>query len=557
VFEMPYMRLKALNRKAQLLKLLTGDGSIQVMPTALELQNTAFCNLSCPFCESHGTEKLRQQNNRIKMNQELLYRLADEGLPYAKSYSLTVSGEPLASPGFYKILSDLSKYGTKLRCTTNGTLLKGKVLPAFILGSEAINISLDGASKETFERLRLGAKYEEVLENVYLFSRVVSSIPSHLRPVVSFALTIMGSTLEELPGMIYMAHKTGVRVVTGHFMVSVFDDFKNDEVHLHKARYNAALQESLRLAQEYDVEVIFPPVFADVASDEDICFPAIGQGYYQELDDIIASFDCDENKQKVRDVAEKVVKKAAVEGSDLSVESQLAMDEWESDLNRVIEKHDNSLIAMLHSDDKIKFCKTLLNRMYINPQGQVAPCCYIPMTITNVESDSIRSVWNGKSFNNFRRTAISDDAPKACLGCPQIVEIPADLMASEVLSSPGYMENLEKKEKKIVQLHQLFISKDEVILKTKARISELNLALKDKNDVLIEKNNAIVEYNKSVVELHRLRQSRIYRLKETWENTPFGVRKLLRLLYLLAGAILPSSFKRSLLPLVMWLREKK
>jgi hypothetical protein len=93
----PYERLKRLNETLLALRKITRDLSIEAMPSSLVLTNTQSCNLSCPYCGSHGTPENKQiYNDRTKdIPLDLVTQIADEALPFARDVWLSLVGEPL------------------------------------------------------------------------------------------------------------------------------------------------------------------------------------------------------------------------------------------------------------------------------------------------------------------------------------------------------------------------------------------------------------------------------------------------------------------------------
>jgi radical SAM protein with 4Fe4S-binding SPASM domain len=80
-------------------------------------------------------------------------------------------GEPLVNPQFFSLVDVLAQRGIKCQFYTNGTLLTAKTRQAILSRSniDAISISCDGAEKETFENLRLGADFENWKQSVQEF----------------------------------------------------------------------------------------------------------------------------------------------------------------------------------------------------------------------------------------------------------------------------------------------------------------------------------------------------------------------------------------------------
>jgi radical SAM protein with 4Fe4S-binding SPASM domain len=94
-------------------------------------------------------------------------------------------GEPLMDPHIFERIALCHRHGISTLLSTNGTLLD-EAAAARVLDSplEQITLSFDGASKETFEFYRKGAKFEKVRENFVRFARMKHERRSKLQIVV-------------------------------------------------------------------------------------------------------------------------------------------------------------------------------------------------------------------------------------------------------------------------------------------------------------------------------------------------------------------------------------
>ena len=81
-------------------------------------------------------------------------------------------GEPLLNPDFFKMVRMVVEKDIWCRTTTNGSLLhlnsNYKKLIDEKIGE--IQISIDGATKQTFEGIRAGSKFEQIVENVKMLN---------------------------------------------------------------------------------------------------------------------------------------------------------------------------------------------------------------------------------------------------------------------------------------------------------------------------------------------------------------------------------------------------
>jgi radical SAM protein with 4Fe4S-binding SPASM domain len=138
-------------------------------PKILNLEVTNFCNLNCPMCivketREQGFLRLDLLEKIVKENRKLLEN---------QFIWLHFNGEPLLHPQLFEIIEFLKQNGIKTRLSTNATLLTKEV--AFELmkaGLDYIVFSVDGNTKETYEKIRVGANFETVERNILSFLRI-------------------------------------------------------------------------------------------------------------------------------------------------------------------------------------------------------------------------------------------------------------------------------------------------------------------------------------------------------------------------------------------------
>ena len=147
-----------------------GNRFPQVME--FELDNT--CNLKCIMCSGRYSSAIRHSTERRPplrhpYDQEFVTQLEDfiAHLDAAKFYG----GEPFLIDIYYDIWRRIIdvKPGVKILVHTNGTILNNKVKDFLDKGSFEINVSIDSLDKDNFERIRVGADFGRVMQNVRFF----------------------------------------------------------------------------------------------------------------------------------------------------------------------------------------------------------------------------------------------------------------------------------------------------------------------------------------------------------------------------------------------------
>ncbi len=148
---------------------IKGKESLSSVPKILNLEVTNFCNLDCPICVVKNTRK----QGFLDLN--LLKKIIEENGQILRNQYIWLhfNGEPLLHPQLSEIISRLKGAGAKTRLSTNITLLdKEKAFELMSAGLDYIVFSVDGNTKETYEKIRKGANFMEVENNIHNFLKI-------------------------------------------------------------------------------------------------------------------------------------------------------------------------------------------------------------------------------------------------------------------------------------------------------------------------------------------------------------------------------------------------
>jgi MoaA/NifB/PqqE/SkfB family radical SAM enzyme len=163
--ERPFTQLQAEQFERQLGQDPTEASSLS--NAVIEINNT--CNIDCLMCKtSLSTRKKGRMDPEML---ELAVRRATE--LGAREVELHTIGDPLANPRFAEVLALLRRHAVRTGITTNGLLLHRHVdtLLEYVDVCSSISISIDGATAPTYERIRAGGKWEQLMANMELAER--------------------------------------------------------------------------------------------------------------------------------------------------------------------------------------------------------------------------------------------------------------------------------------------------------------------------------------------------------------------------------------------------
>jgi MoaA/NifB/PqqE/SkfB family radical SAM enzyme len=215
-------------------------------------------------------------------------------------------------------------------------------------------VSFDASNAESYRAIRGKNYFNRILKNVRAF-RELQEREGHLKPRVSAWLTGLRETIEELPDFVRVAAETGVKEV--YLQRLVF--FKDDAI--GKARPDQALYEQLSGEEGAHIERA-----AAIAKSLGVIFSASG---------------------------------AAAEPG-MSLKRQDNGSPW-------------------------SLCRRPWTLMYFTANGRALPCCIAPFsqrgyenyTLGDATQQTLREIWAGPAYSDFRKALKSGTPPDACASC--------------------------------------------------------------------------------------------------------------------------------------------
>jgi MoaA/NifB/PqqE/SkfB family radical SAM enzyme len=137
------------------------DGKI-IYPISVELDLADFCNLKCWWCRFAYAHKPIIMS--LSLAKKILKELAEVGV---KSIVFSGGGEPLLNPNFDKIVEYGYSLGLDQGIYTNGVNIH-KYVEVLNQKMKFIYVSVDAATKETYQKIKGVDCFNEVLENISL-----------------------------------------------------------------------------------------------------------------------------------------------------------------------------------------------------------------------------------------------------------------------------------------------------------------------------------------------------------------------------------------------------
>jgi MoaA/NifB/PqqE/SkfB family radical SAM enzyme len=285
---------------------------------------------------------------------DLFTSIVDQ-IPHLQRAVLHGVGEPMLVKNLPEMVKYLKDRGVYVLFNTNGTLLNGRNGRALIeAGLDELRVSLDASNPSSYLAVRGKNYFHRILHNVKTF-RAMQEREGHALPRVSAWLTGLKETIAELPEFVRVASDIGVREV--YLQRLVF--FEDDSIGV--ARPDQALYEQMN-AQE---AVIIAEAEA-LAHSLGLTFSASGAA---------------------------------------------------SEPGMSLKRHDDG--------SPWSMCRRPWSVMYFTANGRALPCCIAPFsqrgyenyTLGDATLQSLREIWNGAAYSDFRESLLSDEPPTACASC--------------------------------------------------------------------------------------------------------------------------------------------
>ncbi len=175
-------------------------GTVPEFPLCLDIETTNVCNLDCVMCPRTVYIARGTYGPIGMMDFDTYRRIIDEGAKHGlPSVKLQYLGEPLAHPDVAKQIKYAKDAGVlDVMFNTNATLLtEQKAHEILDAGLDAIFFSVDSIYPEKFNRIRLGANYDQVLANILRFLEIKKA-GGHRKVHTRVSLTVMENDLDEL-----------------------------------------------------------------------------------------------------------------------------------------------------------------------------------------------------------------------------------------------------------------------------------------------------------------------------------------------------------------------
>src|SRR3989338_6615004 len=220
---------------------------VRSSPFRLYIEPTTRCNLQCRMCYQ-VTSQRPQKDLSFKNFLKILSQF-----PYLQDLQLQGIGEPLLNPDIFIMAEYAKTKRIRVGIFTNATLINSDMAEKIVdSGLDWINLSLDAADPDIYQTVRKGARYGEVIQNI----KVLTEIKRRKTPKISIWFTAMKMNILQLPAIIGLAKKLGIKKVVAQGIHFWGNDFCRNylkkesllqDIDLTRKVFTQAVKEAKRL----------------------------------------------------------------------------------------------------------------------------------------------------------------------------------------------------------------------------------------------------------------------------------------------------------------------
>ena len=352
------------------------------------------CQLRCIMCHFAHPEFVE---NPVTMGGELLEKVAAELFPRAHDVVLSSSAEPLLAKDLPRALELCREHEVPFfHFSTNALSMTEAIMDKVIqVQMPLLTVSCDGATKETFEKIRKPAKWEPFLRRFDLINERKKFHASVL-PKLSVTCVLMRSNIREVPQMIRFFRDRGVDYMNFvHMAVMGGLGIEHESLMNDPKLCNETMAEARRVADEVGMQVMMPIPIGEHMAD--------------------GGAVVDQSRSDEGGGVALVAPSASGCGTP---------DAGLADAPEIVDylNHKNREF-LLKAGENRKFhnrpCYFPWYYIHVNPDGTVFPCgsWFEFTTFGDFKTQTFREIWTGPKYRELRRQLYHMELRDVCANC--------------------------------------------------------------------------------------------------------------------------------------------
>jgi len=352
----------------------------------VKLDMVTRCQLRCVMCHfAHPDFK----ESPVTMGGELLEKVGNDLFPRAHDVVLSSSAEPLLAKDLPRALELCREHEVpNFHFSTNLFAMSRKIMEKCIeVQMPLLTVSVDAATKETFERIRPPGKWDTLMDRFDLVKEIKDASGSEF-PHLSATAVLMRSNIGEMPDLIRLMATKGVTQMNFVHMAVMGGLGIEDETLMNDPKLcNETLREMRRVADEVGIEAMIP----------------------MEIPEKIAADTVTDAARSSDGGGSALLQSAEMKG----VEGSYNVAQY---LNHKI---DEFLLKAKKKEDHQRACYFPWYYIHVNPDGTVFPCgsWFEFSTFGDFNTQTFEEIWTGKDFTELRRQIRHMELRDVCANC--------------------------------------------------------------------------------------------------------------------------------------------
>lgn len=220
------------------------------LPFSLDIELTTKCNLTCTYCRVNK-EGWQERAKLENMKFEDFKKIIDDTKNHLFIIKLQGMGETLLNKDVFRMVEYATSKGILVYTFTNATLVNDNNVHKILnCGLIALNISLDGGTRDTYNAVRVNADFDKVLANI----KKITSNKKNKLPLINVWTVGTKENIKEVPNLINICSESGVNSLTIQLKFTTWNraEFKKlaEDVRLDENEIKDFIDDCYKLAHE-------------------------------------------------------------------------------------------------------------------------------------------------------------------------------------------------------------------------------------------------------------------------------------------------------------------
>lgn len=221
----------------------------------LTLEVSAKCNLNCVMCSLD-----KYYESKGLMSKKTFHEI----IPYILRFNVIdfgYTGEPFLNKNIVYFIKKIKEINPNiyLQIITNGSLLSKNIMKELINHQvDEIMFSIDGATKQVYEKIRLGSDFNKVIKNIEILNGLKEKYFSK-KPILTSTFVMMEQNYFEVPIFVDLMNEFNFeRVTLNNAEPYSLEVYENSFYYKKPREMKKILREINIKSKQYSIQIIIP-----------------------------------------------------------------------------------------------------------------------------------------------------------------------------------------------------------------------------------------------------------------------------------------------------------